>query len=99
MKTEINDRFKESLRQKTQLENTISYLEETKPTCICLKSEGVLDRNQVWISALNLDLIDTKTLAKKLKRLTIKHLKRELETLESSHEVKRQRKVFINHPD
>lgn len=96
MKTKINDSFKESLRQKTQIENTINYLKETDPSCICLKSEGVIPVNQVWVTSLNLSLIDLQPLLDEIKSLTINHLNKQLNELNKKHDIKKKRRIFIN---
>ena len=93
------DQFKESKRQKDQLENIFQYLKETDPSCLCLKGEGVIPTNYVWLSALNFSLIDLKPLVDKIKELTISHLRHELVKLNCAHEAKRQRQLIFTHQD
>ncbi len=88
--------FEEVKRQRDQVKAAIRHYKETKPTQICLRSEGVLDVNSVWVESMNLDLIHFKGFVDKTRNLLIKHLEKELIQLTDLYETRLSRNMFFN---
>ena len=88
------DKLEEYGRQRDQLSDSLKYLKETNPTCLCLKAEGVLPVNQVWFTALNYPNVEVKSLVKDLQAITIKHLESELNKINKIYNTLLSRKMF-----
>ncbi len=89
------DEIREYERQKDYLDSVIKYLKNTESNFLCLKSEGVLPSNYVWITKLNFDLIDVKSLIDDIKELTIKRLEVERMVLDQMYKSKLARLAFM----